>query len=57
MYFYLWQSTADNQWYFVLRASNHQTIVTSEGYVSKQGAKNGILVVQSSSSAPIYEAS
>ncbi len=57
MYFYLWKSANDNQWYFVLRALNHQTIVTSEGYASKQAAKNGIALVQSSSHAPTYEAS
>jgi uncharacterized protein YegP (UPF0339 family) len=31
------------QFYFVLQASgNHETLITSERYVSKQGAENGI---------------
>ncbi|HBC5730678.1 TPA: YegP family protein [Escherichia coli] len=33
-------------YYFVLKASNHQVIVTSEMYSSKQAAENGIASVQ-----------
>jgi uncharacterized protein len=45
-YFQLWQSTANAQWYFRLRAANHETILASEGYVSRTNALNGILSVR-----------
>jgi len=32
----------DNQYYFNLKAGNNEIILQSEGYVSKQGALNGI---------------
>ena len=39
--------TALNQkYYFVLKASNGETIATSEMYSTKQGASNGIRSVQ-----------
>ncbi|WP_147195428.1 YegP family protein [Pantoea sp. MBD-2R] len=37
----------DQPWYFVLVASNHEIIATSEMYASKQGAENGIKSVRS----------
>ncbi|MFY0602595.1 MAG: multiubiquitin domain-containing protein [Flavobacteriaceae bacterium] len=36
----------DDQYYFNLVAGNHEIILQSEGYTSKQGAKNGIQSVQ-----------
>ena len=33
-------------YYFVLKASNHQVIATSEMYSSKQATENGIASVQ-----------
>ncbi|HAI51402.1 MAG TPA: hypothetical protein DCM53_20105 [Enterobacteriaceae bacterium] len=47
-YYVLYKSnTALNQkYYFVLKASNGEVIVTSEMYASKQGALNGIRSVQ-----------
>ena len=32
----------DNQFYWNLKAPNHEIVASSEGYVSKQGALNGI---------------
>jgi uncharacterized protein len=37
----------DNQWWFNLKAGNHEIILQSEGYTSKQGVLNGIKSVQS----------
>ncbi|HBB9588520.1 TPA: YegP family protein [Escherichia coli] len=37
-------------YYFVLKASNHQVIATSEMYSSKQAAENGIASVQANGS-------
>ncbi|MCP4614401.1 MAG: YegP family protein [Planctomycetes bacterium] len=36
----------DNQYYFHLKAENNEIIGHSEGYVSKQGAENGISSVK-----------
>jgi len=40
----LYQSS-DNQWRFRVKAGNHQVVLSSEAYVSKQGAENGIASV------------
>jgi len=58
MYFYLQKSKANNQWYFTIRAANHESISTSEGYHNKQDAVNTINVIQrGAASARIYDAS
>ena len=36
----------NGQWYFRLKAANGQTILTSEGYTSKQGAEKGVASVK-----------
>lgn len=43
----------DNQFYFRLRAANNEIVLTSEGYVSKDGCLNGVKSVKSN--APIVE--
>jgi uncharacterized protein YegP (UPF0339 family) len=45
-YYTLKQSDKNNQWYFNLKAGNHEVILQSEGYASKSGAENGIESVQ-----------
>lgn len=35
-------TTTNGQYYFVLKAGNGEVIATSETYVSKSGAENGI---------------
>lgn len=42
---------SNGQYYFSLHASNGERILQSEGYMSKQGAENGIASVKSN--API----
>jgi uncharacterized protein len=39
----------DNQYYINLKAGNHEIILQSEGYQSKQGALNGIKSIQENS--------
>jgi hypothetical protein len=41
--------TAPQYYHFVLRAGNHETILTSENYFEKQGAQNGIASCQTNS--------
>lgn len=42
----------DEQYYFNLVAPNHEIILSSEGYVKKGGAENGIASVRENSSLP-----
>lgn len=57
MYFHLFKSDKNNQWYWSLKADNHATIADgSEGYVNKQGAINGInLVKKNAASSQIWD--
>lgn len=58
MYFYLFKSTSNNQWYFNIRAANHERIASSEGYWNKQDAINTINVIRrGAGSARIFDAS
>lgn len=41
-YFELFKSEKNNEWYFNLKAGNHEIILQSEGYKQKQSAENGI---------------
>jgi uncharacterized protein YegP (UPF0339 family) len=42
-------SAAQQQYHFVLKADNHETILTSESYSTKQGAHIGIASCQANS--------
>lgn len=44
------KSVQDQKFYFVLKASNGETIATSEMYLTKQGAQTGIRSVQQNGS-------
>lgn len=48
-YFKLFQSEKNNEWYFHLKAGNHETILQSEGYKQKASAENGIESVKTNS--------
>jgi uncharacterized protein YegP (UPF0339 family) len=48
-YFKLYQSEKNNEWYFQLKAGNHETILQSEGYKAKASAENGIESVKKNS--------
>lgn len=59
MYFILYKSDKNNQWYWNLNAANNQVIATgAEGYINKQDAIHGINLVKSgASSSGIYDKS
>jgi len=59
MYFILFKSTQNNQWYWNLNADNNQKIAAgAEGYVNKQDAIHGInLVKANASTAKVYDKS
>jgi uncharacterized protein YegP (UPF0339 family) len=46
---YILKKSTDNQYYFNLTAENNETILTSERYVSKSGAQDGIAAVKKNS--------
>jgi len=45
-YYTLFKSPKNSEWYFNLKAGNHEVILQSEGYEEKSGAQNGIKSVQ-----------
>jgi uncharacterized protein len=46
--FQIFKSDQDNQWYWRLRANNHEIVaVGGEGYSSKQNCLRGIMAVRS----------
>ncbi len=46
---YVLKKAKNGQFYFNLKAGNHETILTSEMYKAKSSAKNGIASVQKNS--------
>lgn len=47
MYFVLFQSSINSQWYWSLKDTNHQTIAKGvQGYVDKQDAYDNLDLVQ-----------
>lgn len=47
--------SSDSQYYFVLKAGNHEVIATSETYTTKQSAQNGIQSVKTNAPAAKIE--
>ena len=41
-YFNLWQSNANNQYYFNFRGNNHERVLQSEGYTTEANCRAGI---------------
>ena len=50
MGYYEWFKALHGEWYFVLKAANHEVIATSEGYTTKEAMLNGIASVQANGS-------
>lgn len=59
MYFILFKSDKNNQWYWNLNSDNNQVIATGgEGYVNKQDAIHGLdLVKANAGKAKTYDKS
>ncbi len=49
-YFKLFKSDKNGDYYFNLKAGNHETILQSQGYADKSGAENGINSVKTNAS-------
>lgn len=57
MYFQIWQSTSNRNWYWHLKAANHEIIATGEGYQRKDDCLKVIgLVMATSQFTPIHPA-
>ncbi|MCW9717370.1 MULTISPECIES: YegP family protein [Avibacterium] len=56
MYFEIFKGV-NGQWYWRLKAANHEPIAQSEGYTTKQNCLHCIgLVMDTNRQTPIYEA-
>lgn len=57
IYFEIWKNSALKQYWWVVKSEgNHQTLATSEMYVSKQGARNAIeIIAKESLGKPVYD--
>ena len=57
MYFEVYQSPNNKQWYWRLKAANHEPIATGgEGYSEKRGALHAVeLVKGTNASTPVKE--
>lgn len=56
MYFHLYQSSVNRQWYFSIKAANHHVIAQSEGYHNKADAIGTInLIKRSATAANTYD--
>lgn len=49
-YYTIFKSDKNDEWYFNLKAANHEIILQSEGYKAKSSAENGISSVQANGS-------
>jgi uncharacterized protein len=59
VYFILFKSDKNNQWYWNLNANNNKIIATgAEGYINKQDALNGISLIRTNAAvAKVYDKS
>ena len=57
MYFQIFKSKANNQWYWHLKSANHEIIAVSEGYTTKDNCLHCIgLVMDTDRKTPVYNA-
>jgi uncharacterized protein YegP (UPF0339 family) len=55
MYFEIFKSTANGQYWFVIKsAGNHQTLATSETYVRKESALHAIGLIANNANGSKY---
>ena len=54
MYFQIYPDTI-GEWRWRLKAKNHETIASGEGYKNKSDCQHAIELVKSSSGAPVHE--
>jgi uncharacterized protein YegP (UPF0339 family) len=52
VYAEIWKSPRNHQWYWHIRAANHEIVSQSEGYMTKAGAIHGLRLIFS---GPVYD--
>ena len=56
MYFDIYKSTRNGQYWWVAKGENHETVCSSELYTTKSAAKRGIRVIKDgAASARVYD--
>ena len=56
MYFKIWQSSVNNNWYWHLKSANHEIVANGEGYTTETGCLHAIgLVMDTNRQTPIYK--
>jgi uncharacterized protein YegP (UPF0339 family) len=56
MYFDIYKSSANGQYWWVAKGSNHETLCSSELMTSKESCLNGIRVIrEGAASASVYD--
>ncbi len=57
MYFQIFKSKANNQWYWHLKSANHEIIAYGEGYINREDCVHAVnLVMDTTRKTPFYEA-
>lgn len=57
MYFEIFKSKTDNQWYWHLKAANHEIVAYGEGYRNRDDCVHAVnLVMDTTRKTPFYEA-
>ena len=57
MYFEIFKSKTNNQWYWHLKSANHKIIANGEGYINKEDCVNAVyLVMDTTRKTRLYEA-
>ena len=57
MYFQIFKSKANNQWYWHLKSANHEIIAHGEGYINREDCVHAVnLVMDKTRKTPFYEA-
>ena len=56
MYFEIFKSKTDNQWYWHLKAANHEIVAHGEGYRNRDDCVHAVsLVMDTTRKTPFYE--
>lgn len=57
MYFQIFKSKVNNQWYWHLKSANHEIIAHGEGYINREDCVHAVtLVMDTTRKTPLYEA-
>lgn len=57
MYFEIFKSKTNNQWYWHLKSANHEIIDNGEGYINREDCVHAVnLVMDTTRKTPFYEA-